>query len=45
MHRGIVPVRCDPDASNHVEGDGEEVYGTKGSVHEKIHAFTSHSNL
>jgi hypothetical protein len=25
----IVPVRCDPDASNHVEGDGEEVYGTK----------------
>jgi hypothetical protein len=22
-------VRCDPDASNHVEGDGEEVYGTK----------------
>jgi len=25
-------VRCDPDASNHVEGDGEEVYGTKGSV-------------
>lgn len=25
----IVPVKCDPDASNHVEGDGEEVYGTK----------------
>jgi hypothetical protein len=25
----IVPMRCDPDASNHVEGDGEEVYGTK----------------